>query len=271
MAAAVGSSDSESTDDEARERLREAVWHSGPQRAAASREPSDGNISKSKLPSAVSSIRHKVSDCGPDQNELQTTPEFRAHVAKKLGSILDSSITILEHVSGHVKTCTKALETDDDGFRFFSSSIPGAIEKPEPSALKRRQLQHSSSSETDEDQEQRCQEVAVSAADILKHSGLQAPLLELSNGHRYGTTESCQKKKKKRRKKAKVKGESDSEQAIIEKPCKNKVNVWTEKPLYHSGVHKREEHVTTEDSGFSKEVRVIKKKKKRKKIEARTE
>lgn len=128
-----------------------------------------------------------------------------------------------------------------------------------------------SSSETDEDQEwQRCQEAAVSAADILKQSGLQAPLPELSNGHRCETTESCQRKK--RRKKPKVKEESDSdEQGILEKPQKNKVSVWTEKPSCLSGVHKSGECVATEDSGFSKEVMMIKKKKKRKKMEARTE
>ncbi|XP_060105021.1 protein CUSTOS [Heteronotia binoei] len=268
MATGTGSSDSESTGGEEWERFREAVWDAGPQRACL--KPSNGNFSKSKLPPAVSTNRHKVSDHGQDQNELKTTPEFRAHVAKKLGSILDSSITILEHMPGHVKTCTKASETDDDGFRLFSSSVPGANKKPEPSPLQSRQLQHSSSSETDEDQEwQRCQEAAVSAADILKQSGLQAPLLELSNGHRCEITESCRKEKR-RRKKVKVTEESVSEQVIIEKPHENKVTVRTEKPSCLSGVHKKEEHVATEDT--SKKVTVIKKKKKkRKKMEARTE
>lgn len=128
-----------------------------------------------------------------------------------------------------------------------------------------------SSSETDEDQEwQRCQEAAVSAADILKQSALQEPLLELSNGRRCETTESCQKKKR-RRKKAKVKEENNSEQGITEKPRKNKVSACTERPSCLSEVHKRDEHGATEDSGFSKEVMRIKKKKKRKKMEARTE
>ncbi|XP_015285065.1 PREDICTED: uncharacterized protein C12orf43 homolog [Gekko japonicus] len=249
MAAATGSSDSESTGDEEWERFREAVWDEGPLVAAASLKSSDGDFSESKMPSVVSSIRHKVSNRGQDQNELQTTPEFRAHVAKKLGSILDSSITILEEVLVHVKTSTKASETDDDG----------ASEKPEPSPLQSRQLQHSSSSETDEDQEwQRCQEAVVSAADILKQSGLQAPLLELSNGHKCETTESCQKKKKKRRKKAKVKEESDSEQGIIEKPRKNKVSVRTEKPSCLSG-DKAEQAtlVFTEDSSDCKKPLVV--------------
>lgn len=33
--------------------------------------------------------RHRVDDHEQDGNELQTTPEFRAHVAKKLGALLD--------------------------------------------------------------------------------------------------------------------------------------------------------------------------------------
>lgn len=33
--------------------------------------------------------RREVNDHDEDGNELQTTPEFRAHVAKKLGAMLD--------------------------------------------------------------------------------------------------------------------------------------------------------------------------------------
>lgn len=33
--------------------------------------------------------RHEVNGHDEDGNELQTTPEFRAHVAKKLGAMLD--------------------------------------------------------------------------------------------------------------------------------------------------------------------------------------
>lgn len=33
--------------------------------------------------------RQKVDEHEQDGNELQTTPEFRAHVAKKLGALLD--------------------------------------------------------------------------------------------------------------------------------------------------------------------------------------
>lgn len=42
-----------------------------------------------QLPTTQRSLRQKVDEHEQDGNELQTTPEFRAHVAKKLGALLD--------------------------------------------------------------------------------------------------------------------------------------------------------------------------------------
>nr|XP_051691858.1 protein CUSTOS isoform X1 [Oryctolagus cuniculus] len=47
-------------------------------------------------PASQPSLRHRADEHEQDGNELQTTPEFRAHVAKKLGALLDSAITIWE-------------------------------------------------------------------------------------------------------------------------------------------------------------------------------
>ncbi|KFO57884.1 Uncharacterized protein C12orf43, partial [Corvus brachyrhynchos] len=103
-------------------------------------------------------------------NELQTTPEFRAHVAKKLGTMLDSFITVLKDSSGPSQTSVAQSDSEDDGFPLFSSSVPGDCGKPEPCPAARRR-RPVSSSDTDNDQEwQRYQEAAVSAADILKQS-----------------------------------------------------------------------------------------------------
>ncbi|NWI91504.1 CSTOS protein, partial [Pitta sordida] len=103
-------------------------------------------------------------------NELQTTPEFRAHVAKKLGAMLDSFITVSKGSSGPSQTSVPQSDPADDGFRLFSSSVPGDCGKPEPCPAARRR-RPVSSSDTDSDQEwQRYQEAAVSAADILKQS-----------------------------------------------------------------------------------------------------
>ncbi|NXO26293.1 CSTOS protein, partial [Cisticola juncidis] len=124
-------------------------------------------------------------------NELQTTPEFRAHVAKKLGAMLDSFITVLKDSSGPSQTLVAQPDSEDDGFRLFSSSVPGDCGKPEPCPAARRRPV--SSSDTDSDQEwQRCQEAAVSAADILKQSAFPA----LENSVLPGAVKKKKKKKK---------------------------------------------------------------------------
>ncbi|KAG2471162.1 CSTOS protein, partial [Polypterus senegalus] len=78
-----GSSSSSSSEDEL-ERLREATW---------SFKTSDSSAGKNSDDGASSAGR----SCGKRKeaeentvNELQTTPEFRCHVAKKLGAMLDS-------------------------------------------------------------------------------------------------------------------------------------------------------------------------------------
>uniref|UniRef100_A0A8D2KYA4 Protein CUSTOS n=1 Tax=Varanus komodoensis TaxID=61221 RepID=A0A8D2KYA4_VARKO len=107
-------------------------------------------------------------DQGQDGNELQTTPSFRAHVAKKLAAILDSSRP-------------PSFVSNGLGFRLFSSSVPGDCGTPEALPPGRRRLQRSSSSELDSDQEwQRCREAAVMAADILRQGGLLMPLQDCS-------------------------------------------------------------------------------------------
>ncbi|NXI51751.1 CSTOS protein, partial [Chloroceryle aenea] len=119
--------------------------------------------------------RREVSNHDEDGNELQTTPEFRAHVAKKLGAMLDSFITVSKGSSGPSQTSVRQSDSADDGFRLFSSSVPGDCGKSEPCPAARRR-QPSSSSDTDSDQEwQRYQEAAVSATDILKQKSSVLP------------------------------------------------------------------------------------------------
>uniref|UniRef100_A0A8C0J1Z1 Protein CUSTOS n=1 Tax=Chelonoidis abingdonii TaxID=106734 RepID=A0A8C0J1Z1_CHEAB len=151
--------------------------------------PSDGQGA------STSSTSLKVNDHDKDGNELQTTPEFRAHVAKKLGTMLDRAVSV---------------PLSSRSFRLFSSSIPGDCGKSKP-LLSTRRRQPSSSSELDSDQEwQRYQEAAVSAADILKQSAFSVMPLDSSQVHKQECTEHNQKKKKKRKKKAR--GEHNSEQ-----------------------------------------------------------
>ncbi|NXL19776.1 CSTOS protein, partial [Setophaga kirtlandii] len=157
---------------EAAARFREAAWDC-PALAAARAEPrSEGQMllaSKEIILVLISNGREAIGRQEGD-NELQTTPEFRAHVAKKLGTMLDSFITVLKDSSGPSQTSLAQSDSEDDGFRLFSSSVPGDCGKPEPCPAVRRR-RPVSSSDTDSDQEwQRCQEAAVSAADILKQS-----------------------------------------------------------------------------------------------------
>ncbi|XP_044300360.1 protein CUSTOS [Varanus komodoensis] len=170
------SSEDEAAAASALARLREATWE-----PARSRSPPAGIFKKRKFPSAEPSIREWISDQGQDGNELQTTPSFRAHVAKKLAAILDSSISPVEPPPWPGPSDVTVSETEDDGFRLFSSSVPGDCGTPEALPPGRRRLQRSSSSELDSDQEwQRCREAAVMAADILRQGGLLMPLQDCS-------------------------------------------------------------------------------------------
>ncbi|XP_034647054.1 protein CUSTOS isoform X1 [Trachemys scripta elegans] len=207
----VSDSESSSSSAEDLERFREAAWDLAGQRSAVvPPEPGSGGFGKDKLLPVQPSLRQKVNDHDKDGNELQTTPEFRAHVAKKLGAMLDSYITVLEDSSGPVWTSMQTADSEDDGFRLFSSSVPGDCGKSKP-PLSARRRRPSSSSELDSDQEwQRYQEAAVSAADILKQSAFFVMPPDSSQVHKQECTEHKQKKKKKRKKKAR--GEHNSEQ-----------------------------------------------------------
>ncbi|XP_063568341.1 protein CUSTOS isoform X6 [Pongo abelii] len=152
-----------------------------------------------QLSTSQPSLRHKVDEHEQDGNELQTTPEFRAHVAKKLGALLDSFITISEAAKEPTKAKVQKAASEDDGFRLFFTSVPGDREKEE-SPQPRRKRQPSSSSEDSDEEWRRCREAAVSASDILQESAIHSP----------GTVEKEAKKKRKLKKKAKKVASVDS-------------------------------------------------------------
>ncbi|KAM9527027.1 protein CUSTOS isoform 2-T2 [Guaruba guarouba] len=205
---------------EAAARFREAAWDCAAQAAAVvvRAEPRAGGFKRDRLQRqpAQPSLRHELNGHEEDGNELQTTPEFRAHVAKKLGAILDSFITVLKDSSGPSLTSGQQSDSADDGFRLFSSSVPGDCGKSEPCPAARRR-QPSSSSEMDSDQEwQRYQEAAVSAADIMKQSAFPALHQDSSQDQSQGYGEHSQKKKKKKKKKIKIRGENNIQEKIID-------------------------------------------------------
>ncbi|XP_053849977.1 protein CUSTOS isoform X4 [Vidua macroura] len=158
-------SDSDSSG-EAAARFREAAWDCTAL-AAARAEPCGGGFRKDRLQPK-------------DQPSL-------------------SFITVLKDSSGPSQTSLAQSDSEDDGFRLFSSSVPGDCGKPEPCPAARRR-RPVSSSDTDSDQEwQRCREAAVSAADILKQSALPALSQGSSQDQSQGYVEPNQKKKKKKK------------------------------------------------------------------------
>ncbi|VFV29287.1 Hypothetical predicted protein [Lynx pardinus] len=131
------SSSSSSSDEEELARCREAAMPAwGLEQRPRGPEKPRADAANNQLPASQPSLRRKADEHEQDGNELQTTPEFRAHVAKKLGALLDSSITISEVVKEPKKTEIQKVPPEDDGFRLFFTSIPGDSDKkaaPQPS------------------------------------------------------------------------------------------------------------------------------------------
>uniref|UniRef100_A0A2K5FAD3 Protein CUSTOS n=1 Tax=Aotus nancymaae TaxID=37293 RepID=A0A2K5FAD3_AOTNA len=181
-------SSSSSSDAEELARCREAAMPAWDleQRPHGAVKPRAG-AANNQLSTSQPSLRPKVDEHEQDGNELQTTPEFRAHVAKKLGALLDSFITISEVAKEPTEAQVQKVASEDDGFRSFFTSKE---ESPQP----RRKRPPSSSREDSEGSPgkwRRCREAAVSASDILQESAI----------HGAGTVE---KEAKKRRKAKKV-------------------------------------------------------------------
>ncbi|EPQ06199.1 Hypothetical protein D623_10028126, partial [Myotis brandtii] len=158
------------------------------------------DAANNQLPTTQPSLRHKVDEHEQDGNELQTTPEFRAYVAKKLGDLLDSSITISEAVKEPTKAEVQKATPGDDGFRLFFTSVPEGPEETAAPQPRRKRLPSRSSSEDSDEEWQRCQEAAVSASAILQESAIHGPVK---------VEKEAKKKKRKLKKKAKKEASTD--------------------------------------------------------------
>ncbi|XP_025789167.1 protein CUSTOS isoform X3 [Puma concolor] len=185
------SSSSSSSDEEELARCREAAMPAwGLEHRLRGPEKPRADAANNQLPASQPSLRRKADEHEQDGNELQTTPEFRAHVAKKLGALLDSSITISEVVKEPKKTEIQKVPPEDD-----DSDKKAA---PQPS---RKRFPSGSSSEDSDEEWQRCREAAVSASDILQESAIHGPVK---------VEKEAKKKKKKLKKKAKKEAGADS-------------------------------------------------------------
>ncbi|XP_043571865.1 protein CUSTOS [Chiloscyllium plagiosum] len=213
MAAASVESDSDSDSVEELTRLKEATWNVGNtsshKKIGSGRFVSETNEDKRISVSIRPSLRQKVDDHQHDGNELQTTPEFRCHVAKRLGALLDSIIT----VDSSVQSSQQQVEDgDEEGFRLFSTSVPGDCGKVESTpAVKQRRP--SSSSDSDSEWE-RLKEAAVTSSDILQQSSLFSTQLEINQSENLIKDED-KGKKRKRKKKKKRKVIMESEDNLV--------------------------------------------------------
>ncbi|XP_048412459.1 protein CUSTOS isoform X1 [Stegostoma tigrinum] len=253
MAAAEELSDSDSESTEELSRLKEAIWNVGnfSSHKIIAETGEDKHISVSNRPS----LRRKVDDHQHDGNELRTTPEFRCHVAKKLGALLDSIIT----VDSSVQSSQQQVEDGgEEGFRLFSTSVPGDCGKVESLRPVKRRLP-SSSSDSDSEWD-RLKEAAVTSSDILQQSSLFSVQSEIKQAENLIENEDKGKKRKKKKKrkllmenednlvtgsdqkgveqmsnvnvkgkskqmcKVLVKGQEQTEQAELERSKKKKVN-----------------------------------------------
>nr|XP_046242587.1 protein CUSTOS [Scatophagus argus] len=239
--------DSSSSDDEELRRCQEAVWDARSDRT----EGGDVRAQQSK--------RAVVADHEHDGNELQVSQGFRAHVAKKLGHLLDSCIAEVQTESS---SCVEAVKRDEDeGFLLFSTSVPGRPAEDPPAPVRRRPAP--SSSDSDSEMETRLKEAAVSVRDLLP-SASSTPSAEPPRSD---------KPKKKKKKKKEVEEElAEGEEAHVVKKMKKK------KPSREESDSAASLHVQSDgELGSSErenvqEVKVKqKKKKKKKKREGNTE
>uniref|UniRef100_UPI00359019FE protein CUSTOS isoform X2 n=1 Tax=Myxine glutinosa TaxID=7769 RepID=UPI00359019FE len=186
--AMCGDGDRSSEDDESVKRLKEAPAGvdflcqscGSDDPAAHSRKEKSRTDNKQAAAKSLQRTKGKricFDDDDQDASALQITPEFRSHVAEKLGKALDRLIKI----SGADTTplsCEHSPQESgdgDDSFRLFSSSVPGC-HPASPVALKRRRQTTVPSSDEDSDgiKHQQLVESAISGEEIIQNGALHA-------------------------------------------------------------------------------------------------
>ncbi|KAI7797779.1 protein CUSTOS [Triplophysa rosa] len=233
-----------SSEEENADRFKEAAWSFGSQDVKICGEE--------KVSSGRQSHRTEVSKHEHDGNELGTTPEFRSHVAKKLGAILDGCISEVcsDTVASQPCQPKSTDEEKDEGFRLFFTSAPGKwMEREELSPPQKKRRPVPSSSDSDSEMEMRFREAAVSVSDLLAPSA--PPLAEKKSGETEdgGENDTADTVPKKRKRKRKRKMATEASEKVI---------VQFEK---QSNGDPDEQHTVTENLTKKK------KKKKRKKLE----
>ncbi|XP_061763205.1 protein CUSTOS [Nerophis ophidion] len=149
--------DSSSSDDEQLKRCQEATWDTQNIRTDTGRAKQSKRV-------VIAAHEH-------DGNELQVTQGFQTHVAKKLGQLLDSHFSEIQ--TEIPDTMPANGDDNEEGFRLFSTSVPGQLADDPPPPVRRRPIP--SSSDSDSEMEMRLKEAAVSFHDLLPSSSTAEP------------------------------------------------------------------------------------------------
>uniref|UniRef100_A0A3Q1FRU0 Protein CUSTOS n=1 Tax=Acanthochromis polyacanthus TaxID=80966 RepID=A0A3Q1FRU0_9TELE len=234
----VGVSDSSSSDDEQLRRCQEAVWET-----KTTKNKGEGILLLSN--SVV------VADHEHDGNELQVTKGFQTHVAKKLGHFLDSCISEMRpEASSCVESSTcHGVDDIDEGFRLFSTSVPGQKADDPPAPVRRRPVP--SSSDSDSEMEARLKEAAVSVKDLLPSS------TQPSSTSPPFTENPCSEKIKKKKKKT----VAEEEESHTVKKKKKRKQSEEESEQVDSNAQSNGEHENSEQEHTQVKVKGKKKKK----------
>ncbi|NXU41459.1 CSTOS protein, partial [Drymodes brunneopygia] len=258
------SSDSESGG-EAAARFREAAWDYAAQAAAAARaEPRSGEGRRTGwalLPRCgVPSLLLPAPPVRFVSQKYPTSAQSAQTCLRSDWGFLFSFITVLKDSSGPSQSSLAQSDSEDDGFRLFSSSVPGDCGEPEPCPAARRR-RPVSSSDTDSDREwQRYQEAAVSAADILKQSAFPSLSHGSSQDQSQGYVEPNQKKKKKK----KIRRENNIQERIIDPAECDQICKDLPRLVSANGQKERQDSNHRENSVLPGAVEKKKKKKKKK-------
>ncbi|XP_060787062.1 protein CUSTOS isoform X2 [Neoarius graeffei] len=197
----MAAGESSSEEEESRERLKEALWSFTSQTHHMNQDGGKHTHSR----------RLKVSEHEHDGNELKTTPEFRSHVAKKLGAMLDSVICEVFSETPDCKPvpCENTQDEADDGFRLFSTSLPGNWREEPKQTTRSERRPAPSSSDSDSEMESRLREAAVSVSDLLPSSTERRQEDEKTDSGARDEESTEPKKKKKKKRKVVMEREED--------------------------------------------------------------
>ncbi|XP_046353676.2 protein CUSTOS-like isoform X1 [Haliotis rufescens] len=205
-------SSSESSDEDETSRFREAAVLDCHHSTSASYGKTSKSIQNSgrmprPQPNDVStrpSLRPSRQEGQELKNELNTTPEFRAFVGKKLSQIVDSMIEVDETKTTPSSSTATDMGAPDTGVRLFASCTrPVSLEDRPPvrKCVPKRPVESSSS---DSSEDERLASAAVSHEFIFKDTTLSDSFKKYKADPTNANLDVVKLKKSKKKKKKKV-------------------------------------------------------------------